>query len=484
YEKKHQDRGFYPEALYYAGRVYADLGDAPTALTYFQLAKDRNEAGSKDPILQGCIMSQTGRIYHNLELYSEASIYLREVIKINEARKDTVNLSFDNQLLGAGMMHAGKMDSARIHIDRAYQLAKSLPPEYLEFMSLYKAMLNKKMGQPDSARFYIKGIPSKIWEDVLPMALATVSEIYLNANQPDSAFKYASMIIKANDSSYIMYKRSAYNVVLSSKVRHLLPPDSIYPYTIRFLDAANVELTRRDEKSVSHQRDTYNYALHLKKSQAAENKSSFLTLLLYVLALIILVLLIVLLLIKNRKNKRIIRLLEANEMLSKKIEYYKNISVSDKPDKRETIESKDSERCKENELQNELETNIMELCNLPGEDKIDEIILISPVFNSLQEYISKGKVIGDEDRLWDEIEKIVLTASPSFIRNLRLITGGVTQTEKRLALLIKCGIKPSQAAILFSLSKQAISGRRVRLKKKFETKDIDVESLDRIIRRL
>ena len=38
YEGKHRSRGLYPEALYYAGRVYSDLGDYPTATDYFQQA--------------------------------------------------------------------------------------------------------------------------------------------------------------------------------------------------------------------------------------------------------------------------------------------------------------------------------------------------------------------------------------------------------------------------------------------------------------
>ena len=36
YESNHQGNGHYPEALYYGGRVYSDLGDYPTSLKYFQ----------------------------------------------------------------------------------------------------------------------------------------------------------------------------------------------------------------------------------------------------------------------------------------------------------------------------------------------------------------------------------------------------------------------------------------------------------------
>ena len=40
YYEKHTRSEQYPEALYYGGRVYSDLGDSPTALRYFQHALD------------------------------------------------------------------------------------------------------------------------------------------------------------------------------------------------------------------------------------------------------------------------------------------------------------------------------------------------------------------------------------------------------------------------------------------------------------
>ena len=40
YYEKHPGSEQYPEALYYGGRVYSDLGDSPTALRYFQHALD------------------------------------------------------------------------------------------------------------------------------------------------------------------------------------------------------------------------------------------------------------------------------------------------------------------------------------------------------------------------------------------------------------------------------------------------------------
>ncbi len=40
YYDKHRSEGHYPEALYYGGRVYSDIGDLPTALEFFQKSLD------------------------------------------------------------------------------------------------------------------------------------------------------------------------------------------------------------------------------------------------------------------------------------------------------------------------------------------------------------------------------------------------------------------------------------------------------------
>lgn len=55
---RHQDKELYPEALYYAGRVYSDLGDYSTAIDYFQKALNLLPAGTENRVLRGKMLSQ------------------------------------------------------------------------------------------------------------------------------------------------------------------------------------------------------------------------------------------------------------------------------------------------------------------------------------------------------------------------------------------------------------------------------------------
>lgn len=70
YEKK-KDKKHLPEAYYYAGRIYRDLGDAPQALEYFFKAIDVSSA-CMNYRLTSRIYSQIGTLYLYQEVYDKA----------------------------------------------------------------------------------------------------------------------------------------------------------------------------------------------------------------------------------------------------------------------------------------------------------------------------------------------------------------------------------------------------------------------------
>ncbi len=66
------DRRLLPEAYYYAGRVYSDLGDAPQALDYFEKALESMKGEYEDLELKGVVYSQMGRLFSYQGLYRES----------------------------------------------------------------------------------------------------------------------------------------------------------------------------------------------------------------------------------------------------------------------------------------------------------------------------------------------------------------------------------------------------------------------------
>ena len=75
--------------------------------------------------------------------------------------------------------------------------------------------------------------------------------------------------------------------------------------------------------------------------------------------------------------------------------------------------------------------------------------------------------------------------SPDFIVNLRLLTQGrLSDVELQTALLLKCGMHPSDLKVLFSKSNGAIVSRRETLSVKIFDRKIGVTIIDSIIRLL
>lgn len=99
YESRHRSNGRYPEALYYAGRVYYDLDDYPDALDFFQQALEFLPEDTDSQELRLRTLSQTGRLLATLRLYDKAIPYIKEVIEIEKKIKDTLNTVYNLQLL-------------------------------------------------------------------------------------------------------------------------------------------------------------------------------------------------------------------------------------------------------------------------------------------------------------------------------------------------------------------------------------------------
>lgn len=84
-----------------------------------------------------------------------------------------------------------------------------------------------------------------------------------------------------------------------------------------------------------------------------------------------------------------------------------------------------------------------------------------------------------------DLEHVVLESSPGFKTNLTLLTlGKLTTLDLHTALLIKCGIKPSQMTILLGRSNGAIISRRETLCLKVLDQKMGVKVIDHIIRLL
>lgn len=153
------EKELYPEALYYGGRVYSDLGDSPTALRYFQMAIEEMKTHHANTDLKIRAYSQTGRLLTSMRLYNEAIPYIKSAIEIEKGLKDTIKIINDLILLGGVHLQAERYDSADRYFHNALFLSQHKTQTLNSRARMYLARSKNENEQFDSALFYIRGIP-------------------------------------------------------------------------------------------------------------------------------------------------------------------------------------------------------------------------------------------------------------------------------------------------------------------------------------
>lgn len=469
YESSHKYNGRYPEALYYGGRVYYDLGDYPQALQYFQSAL--NEVKDDDNELKERILSQTGRLLNSLHLYNEAIPYIEEVLEKEKINKDTLHYVQDMQLLGGIYLCSENYNEAERCFKKAKSLSHSIPKQYIAKSNLYIAVAKYNKGEIDSALSIIRGIPDEVSPIIRDAALANAANIYLAAGICDTAYMYAFEII--NNDEYD-YNNMAYGVLTSPKLHDYVHRDSLDQYIAEYRTIIEDYYDENSNQLAINQQAFYNYGMHDKERIKAEKKSNEMRGWLMFFIFIVLILGLILLYIRGTYQNKIIKLQNAITGLENKEN--DDIPVLISSDPRETV----------NNLREKLRDKLLSIYqdkanNIP----VDPAIISSEPYAKLQRCISSEHGIKDSDPVWDELEKVILSVSPSFKENLSLLAvGKLTTNDLHTSILIKCGITPTQMCIILNRTKGAIVSRRESLCKRIFDKKLGTKVIDGVIRLL
>ncbi|MBD5357852.1 MAG: hypothetical protein HDR88_12740 [Bacteroides sp.] len=223
YAESHRREGYYPEALYYGGRVYSDLGDYPTALDYFHQALDLLPPDTKDQELRSRIVSQIGSLLNTLRLYDEAIPYINESLLYSKQTNDTIGEVLDLQLLGLTYMRAKHWDMAGYHLKLALELSQRIEVSGSPHRAKSKMLLaavKRQLGQTDSALFYIRNTLDSVKPIVRNNVLAHGAQIYWQAGIWDTAYFYAYQLIH---SPMLLNQKIGYEMIFLDSVIKYVP---------------------------------------------------------------------------------------------------------------------------------------------------------------------------------------------------------------------------------------------------------------------
>ena len=488
YYSSHKKEKIYPEILYYGGRVYSDLGDYPTALRYFQNAVDLLNPDTEQLRLRSQAFSQIGRLLNSIRLFDKAIPYLTEAIKLDSIIKDSVNLIYDIQLLGAINLHNKDYKTAESKFKLARNIARKISPEDIYQQDMYLSAIKCSLGETDSALILIR--------NTIKLGNHIYHNCALKSGIKDTAFVYAKKLIKSENPNY---RKEGYRIILSPELKDYISVDSIPIYAYEYRELMESYFNSHESTEALLQNSFYNYQLHERERIKAEDSKLYLKKSLLVTLLILLILIIVVLYLKNRNKSNLLQLHNALKSLdilrkslisenqghkskSNKYNYLKDSEILDAEDNR----NNNSVRTNAQELRDQLKAELLNLQhNTTSSPNIPMEMLSSETYIKLKSYIKGEKVINESNTLWDELDIIVNNYFPNFQYRMQLLCGGNLKTaDYHIALLIKCGITPTQMSFLMGRTKGTISYRREALSIKIFDQKLGVRTIDNIIKAL
>ena len=481
YEEKHRKRGYYPEALHYAGMVYSDLGDYPTATKYFEKSLDLLPNKKSFDNLRFLVLYNLTWNLLSQCLYSSADSIARQAIELAVAKNDTLRQARVYELLGNIQIHQKKYPQAITSLSNSGKLYKNLSLSDTISIITQVAYIEAKLGKIDEAVDKIKRIEPFVDSISQSLYLSMASLIYLKGGERQDAIKAAKKLLMIPD---FENKICAYSVLLDPGLDDLMDSDSSKILSREYARELALHYERRDSMQSLHQLSLYNYDLHDRNRIKAENKMmkwkwSGMA------AIIALLILTIILLIRERiNNRRTILLqktiLDLTDRLSQNVEnnsIEEDAALSDHTD---TQQEKKYFRPQESE---QLLSRLIPLISENAPDIQLEVPLASSVIvRKFRDSIVKNELSSVD---WQYLEQEVMKYSPDFRNNLSLLSNGkIEEAEYKVALLIRCHFRPSEIGYILNIRPGTVSSHRGNISKKIFGRNIGNRLIDRVIKSL
>ena len=486
YEKKN-DRNHLPEAYYYAGRVYRDLGDAPQALEYFFKAIKSSE-NSKDYRIISRIYSQTGTLYLYQYTYDEALKVFKKAYQYNSLANDSIGIIYSLRDIGRTFTTLNCADSSLYYYKEALQKAKQLHNKSLmgivetELAGLYihLNMYPEAYNAIQHSNKYIKYL------DIAPH-YSTLAYYYYNINRLDSAAFYYTQALKFDDFyqkqcgyeglANIARKKGQYKKAMEYFDKYRIYTDSIKKFT--------------KTSTLQKMQSLYNYQLKEKQNHELQQENRKQKLCLIILLSIIALSITLYIIYQQHTKCKKQKIQEQQRLLNeyKEKKYQESLQYIEY-NKKQLCQLEEALKQAEGE-KNELKLNLIQVqkellehTNKQIEAKQKALQMSETALKSSDIYkkfhlATEDSKIGTED--WDALTEIIDNTYSRFTARLYTLHP-FNEKEIRTCLLIKIGLKPSQIAPLIPCAKQTLTSIRKKMYEKAHNQPGSPELWDDFIR--
>lgn len=448
YFEHHTER--LPEAYYYAGRVYSEMGDAPEALNYFQKSLEllpentQSEAVLK---LKTVVLAQIGLIIRHQYMFKDSRPYYQKAYVCDSILKDTTYMVLSLLDIGNSYRDAQKenaCDSALFFYKKAEKLcAMSKNEKDLANVLIQEAKLYYDLKQPRKARSCISRI-NNYYSEAETAINAVSALIYYTLNIKDSASYYWN---RNTELGALEAKKEAYaglaNIDMSKG-----NIDQATKHINQYILSSDSLQKMIQTEAVIKINKFYNYKhkseeVNELKISNMEKKQG-----LWMLGSIVIVISLVFLCVFHYMRTK---QLNADLQLTR----YRRL-----------VEKMETEKCQS---------------TLTAEIKTPEKIHLSSIVRRVHNLIENDEVMKSDE--WKEVEMLIDEVYPTFLRTLYELRF-LNKTDLQICKLMKLGFTPNDVSKLIGRDKSTVSASRKKLAQKAFGKGRTSKDWDEYIRSL
>ena len=468
----HSDPDLTPLALYYAGRVYSDLGDAPRALDYFQQALTTigDDTIAHYNIYKVCL-SRMSELFMYQRLYRYALESAEKAVDFS----NELTLPIDYLTIGKSYSLLNVHDSTYLFYKKAYEVASTRGDSSLiyrvqhQFIEYYY-----KIGDFKKADSIISKLNMEYILQDKEQLYSIISKVKIANNNYNAALPYLKWLVDSGNIHGKCYANAELANYYSKQNDNYKTSVKYLNKYIELLDSTN-KLIQTD--ALAKAQGNYNYSLREKDNHKLQQENSRKTMIIVILSSILFsIVIITISIMRELKGKRTI--LSYRNIILKSLFKSTYITSSEYRDNLQRNVDKLSEElsivddhksalalklAKSKLHLKEMDVSIEERAeNHLRLMNSDIVIKFKNCLNNDKKHISP--------EMWDELSKAVDSSYPEFTHKLIDICG-INRNEFRISLLIKIEFLPSEIATLLCKSRVAISSTRKRLSESILIKD-------------
>ena len=482
------DKSLLPEAYYYAGRVYRDLGDAPQALDYFERAADALPPQGQE-VLAGKIYSQTGTLCLYQRMYEEALEMFRRAYEYDVKAGDVRGQVFALRDIGDAYQGLEKTDSALVCIQKAYGLASAGgEAELVSLVQGQRLSLYLQLQEYDSAEICLREAFKHVHKASRSGLYFKAAELYNYTGRLDSAIYYWKQLLNCGT----IYAKEMAHFALAQVAMRRKNMDKVLEHFVQYQWCNDSIRRLTNTETLRQMHSLYNYKLREKENQKLKAEKQQRQFVFYAaLGTCVLLLTMAFGYVQYIRRKRVElqqRLENANrvkEEAEQRSEHFireneqKIAALEQQLRESDAAHREQLKRQKEMmEWENRQARAAMEKQRLLKETMVETDIRKELVARLSTSHIG-NRMLKEKD--WPRIEREIEVCSPDFKEKLQTLYPDYSEFEYHLCLLIRLGMRPVDMAELTAHTKESVTATRRRMYEKVFRKKGTPSDWDEII---